>query len=257
MPAAYAHYRFGSQALPRLPEQAAELIRRNRRMYDLGLQGPDFLFYYNPFAPNRLGALGSEIHRFTGRSLFGRAARTLKLCPDEVREAYLFGVLGHFALDSHCHPYINTHAGPGHSHIQMEAELDRRLLEEDAKPYYFNVFRGLKLESKGDAARIAEVYPGITAAQVSTSFFNMAWMGAFLSAPEGLRRNFIASGILGGSIREHMLPRAENPGCAHLMSAILSRYAQAETRYPVLAWQLWEHIHKGQKLGPDFDTVFG
>lgn len=257
MPAAYAHYRFGSRALAKLPDQAAELIRRNRQMYDLGLQGPDFLFYYNPFAANRLGALGSELHRYTGRSFFTRAARGLKLRPDEKTEAYLLGVLGHFALDSRCHPFINTHSGPGHSHIALESELDRRLLAEDGKPFHFNVFHHIKLEGRGDAGRIASVYPGLTAAQVASSFFNMGWMGTFLSAPQGPRRKFIDSGILGGSIREHMVPPAENSGCAPLIPAVLSRYAQAEARFPVLVRELYDHIHKGQKLGADFDTVFG
>ena len=46
MPASYAHYRFGKLLLPNLPSDVRQTIQRFRRMYDLGLQGPDFFFYY-------------------------------------------------------------------------------------------------------------------------------------------------------------------------------------------------------------------
>lgn len=42
MPASYAHYRFGKQVLPALPAEIRQNIQRFRRLYDMGLQGPDF-----------------------------------------------------------------------------------------------------------------------------------------------------------------------------------------------------------------------
>ena len=70
MPASYAHYRFGKLLLPQLPADVRQTIQRFRRMYDLGLQGPDFFFYYNIFMKTSTGALGSTFHRQTGQEFF-------------------------------------------------------------------------------------------------------------------------------------------------------------------------------------------
>ena len=48
MTANYAHYRFGKQLLPQLPADVRQCIQRFRRMYDMGLHGPDIFFYHNP-----------------------------------------------------------------------------------------------------------------------------------------------------------------------------------------------------------------
>ena len=66
MPASYAHYRFGKLLLPSLPVHVRQTIQRFRRMYDMGLQGPDFFFYYNPFLHTATGELGRVFHRQTG-----------------------------------------------------------------------------------------------------------------------------------------------------------------------------------------------
>ena len=46
MPSCYAHYRFGVHVLQTLPEQVQKQIEANRNLFDLGLQGPDFFFFY-------------------------------------------------------------------------------------------------------------------------------------------------------------------------------------------------------------------
>ena len=61
MPAIYAHHRFGNLILPGLPADVRGAIMRNRSLFDAGLQGPDFLFYYKPTAKNPVYALAREI----------------------------------------------------------------------------------------------------------------------------------------------------------------------------------------------------
>lgn len=48
MPANYAHYRFGKQLLSGMCPNDRRSIQRFRRLYDMGLHGPDIFFYYNP-----------------------------------------------------------------------------------------------------------------------------------------------------------------------------------------------------------------
>lgn len=259
MPSTYAHYRFGFRAISKLPPQAAALIRRNRQMFDLGLHGPDFLFYYNPLHKNRYGRLGSEIHEMTGAHFFTRSARMLKLQPSEAGEAYLYGVLAHFALDSKCHPFVNEMAGKDAGHVEMEVEFDRHLLELEGRenPYSQILTRHIQLEKKEDAAQIARFYPGISAPVVKTCLFNMNWMGRFLAAPKGVRREIIGRGMLGNTVNENMMMPTANPRCAQLTPRLMEQYTQAEAAYPALVGQLWNHIHNGGKLGAEFDAIFG
>ena len=49
MPSLYAHYRFGKELCMSLPEPARTYALRYRELFDLGLQGPDILFFTIPF----------------------------------------------------------------------------------------------------------------------------------------------------------------------------------------------------------------
>lgn len=44
MPANYAHYRFGKQLLSGMCPNDRRSIQRFRRLYDMGLHGPDIFF---------------------------------------------------------------------------------------------------------------------------------------------------------------------------------------------------------------------
>ena len=97
MPASYAHYRFGKQVLPTLPADVRQCIQRFRRLYDMGLQGPDFFFYYNPVMKTAVGGLGEHFHSQTGQVFFDHAC---KAASSEAARAYLYGLLCHYCLDS-------------------------------------------------------------------------------------------------------------------------------------------------------------
>ena len=46
MPSTYAHRRFGANVLEHLPDEVRVQLEMNRELYDIGLHGPDLLFYY-------------------------------------------------------------------------------------------------------------------------------------------------------------------------------------------------------------------
>ena len=48
MPAAYSHYRLGKKVISQLNYPLKKIILDNRDLFDLGLHGPDILFYNRP-----------------------------------------------------------------------------------------------------------------------------------------------------------------------------------------------------------------
>ncbi len=50
MPTTYAHDRFGREVYEQLPANLKKIIRENKKLYLIGLHGPDIFFYYHPFS---------------------------------------------------------------------------------------------------------------------------------------------------------------------------------------------------------------
>ena len=97
MPANYAHYRFGKQLLSGMCPNDRRSIQRFRRLYDMGLHGPDIFFYYNPLIKTATGQLGGVFHAQSGQEFF---ARVCAQAGSEAGRVYLLGLLGHYCLDS-------------------------------------------------------------------------------------------------------------------------------------------------------------
>ena len=92
MPANYAHYRFGKQLLSGMCPNDRRSIQRFRRLYDMGLHGPDIFFYYNPLIKTATGQLGGVFHAQSGQEFF---ARVCAQAGSEAGRVYLLGLLGH------------------------------------------------------------------------------------------------------------------------------------------------------------------
>ena len=52
MPSAYAHLRFGWEVLSAIPTPYRAAAKNLTQLYNVGTQGPDPLFYYNPLVEN-------------------------------------------------------------------------------------------------------------------------------------------------------------------------------------------------------------
>lgn len=48
MPSTYAHYRMGQEVIKQVSAPARDIIMKHKQLYDIGLHGPDILFYYHP-----------------------------------------------------------------------------------------------------------------------------------------------------------------------------------------------------------------
>lgn len=135
MPSTYAHYRMGQEVIKQVSVPAHDIIMKHKQLYDIGLHGPDILFYYHPLVTNPVNAIGYGLHERSGKYFFGKAAEIIETASDkEAALAYIYGFICHFALDSTCHGYIDEKiAQSGVSHTEIEVEFDRSLMIEDGK----------------------------------------------------------------------------------------------------------------------------
>ena len=111
MPGFTTHYLFGLNSFRELEEpDLVSCIRKFPHAFCMGLQGPDIFFYYLPsyvLEGHNIGALAHvrETSAFFQGLIESRnqfSSRT----DLNIAEAYLIGFLGHYTLDTICHPYI-------------------------------------------------------------------------------------------------------------------------------------------------------
>lgn len=261
MPSQYTHYRFGAQLISQLPADIRRTCQRFRQLFDVGLHGPDIFFYHNIFVTDNAVALGHKFHGQTGEEFFTRVCKRLRLEPTEAGQAYLYGVLAHYCLDSVCHPFVHEQTADGKiGHTELEKEFDRYLLVKDGKrpPHTFDFSPHMRL-TPGECETVADFYAPATPLMVSTSVKNMAAWTKFLQSPQGFRRNTLntAIKITGNKFAPHVIPRSPNHNCEHLDEPMLALYDQAFALYPVLLDQILAHMDHGEALGEAFQKTFG
>lgn len=259
MPSTYAHYRFGAQLIGQLPPPIQRTIGRFRQLYDMGLHGPDILYYQR--LPMGGKKSGDKFHTQTGKVYFEHVCRAVRLSPSEGARAYLYGVLAHYALDSLSHPFINRMAGQGKAtHTQIETEFDRFLLERDGKkpPHLQDLSGHMKL-TPGECRTVALFYTGVSHSTVSKCVANMASATRFLVKPQSGSRKLLekAMGIFGPRVAGKLMPVHPNRACSDLDPSLLRLYEMAMDRYPVLLEQLRAHLRHNAPLGTDFSVPFG
>lgn len=141
MPGFTTHYLFGLNTYRQLDNRSLKrIIHENRTAYSLGLQGPDVFFYFLPsytLHPVNIGAVAHTDntgeflrHLINSRKLFKTAKE------QKIAEAYIAGFLGHYTLDTHCHPYVywKTDFKEKNSryhgcHMSLETDIDTELLQ--------------------------------------------------------------------------------------------------------------------------------
>ena len=131
MPNYYAHLSLGAQVLSQLPQELSLLLNRERSAFDLGCLGPDPLFFYRPTLPNPVRREGVAMHARSALPVFGRLREAVEEGAP-MSAGYAAGFLCQRALDSACHGWIDRRAAEGTvTHLAMEAEFDRLLMERD------------------------------------------------------------------------------------------------------------------------------
>jgi len=274
MPTTYTHYRFGRDVYKSLPAPLQDIIRSHGGLYNIGLHGPDLLFYYKVYKKNRVNQIGFSMHDLPARGFFEQAAQKMHRGHRIVRRrtsipflasakyAYLFGFLCHFALDSACHPFIEQMVREkGISHSEIEAELDRDYMLLDgldpmacrptahlrARPFYGNV--------------IARFFPELTAAQILGSIRSMRFCCNML-APSGQRLRGLVQWLMKGTplpmaVKDMIIKKHPNPVCAPMIKELRLRYKKAVTDASELIVNFVEHVENGVPLDKRLDHTFG
>ncbi|WP_028242809.1 zinc dependent phospholipase C family protein [Pseudobutyrivibrio ruminis] len=111
MPGFITHLLFGEQSISFIEStDTRTLIEKHQTAYSLGLEGPDIFFYHIPAYLFYKRNIGKVMHDenvmlffdylFDARNSF-EDAHSRRIC-----DAYILGFLGHYTLDTACHPYI-------------------------------------------------------------------------------------------------------------------------------------------------------
>lgn len=259
MPATYAHYRFGAQMLSRMPADLGRTAKRHRRLFDVGLHGPDLFFYYHPAFQTSTGKLGSKFHRQTGREFFSRVCRSLRLEPSEAGQAYLYGALCHYTLDTLCHPLVEKASLEGvASHTRLETEFDRFLLELDGKTFREPMTKHLQLTNP-ECRLVARFYPGAEAAHIREGLNGMVRIRKALEMPDGKLRDMVIKAISLGSetFRDMVVTTQSEPVCREWNRLLFERYQQAGKAFPDMLLKLSAHLTYNAPLTEEFDPIFG
>lgn len=148
MPSNYAHFRFGALALEAMEPRQRRCASLFRQLYDVGQHGPDLFFYDNPFWGKEGTRLGKAFHGQTGQEFFTNACAAWKAAPSDAGRAYLYGLLGHYCLDSVSHPRVwELHNSGAVRHAELETDFDRLLLRKDGRlpPHLQHICRHIRL----------------------------------------------------------------------------------------------------------------
>lgn len=112
------HFYCGEYTLEEINKEPRKLIMKNKKIYDLGTQGPDIFLYDGvlPWKKSRgLAKIGSFLHKKSSNILFLELIMSLSKISDEKKYekalAYILGTLCHLSLDANTHPYINYNSG--------------------------------------------------------------------------------------------------------------------------------------------------
>ncbi len=193
MPATYAHYKLGQAILAEASLPIREVITAYPNLFQIGLHGPDILFYHDPLSSNEVRKLGYDMHKRSGLEWFSHAKKVLKLHPDRPDYlAYTYGVICHFALDVTCHGYINEKAASsGIHHYEIESEFDRELMIRDRLDPIRQYVTNHIVASTANAEIIKDFYPGVSTKSMQKALSGMIFYLNILITPSRLKRNIL------------------------------------------------------------------
>ena len=167
MPAIYAHRVFGEAVINTLSHALADKLLDHLPLFQMGLHGPDLLFYYQPLFKTPLGRLGNLLHGCSGQAVLETMLKVTAKLPEEEQDAglsYTLGFACHYLLDSACHPYVEQLVKSGKAaHCTVEGQFDLWLIHRDGKaPLETDPVSHLAELTPEDAAVIAPYYAALS-----------------------------------------------------------------------------------------------
>ena len=246
-----------------LPRPLQNSIENKRELFDIGLHGPDILFYYRPILKNDVSSQGYVMHDRPADDFFNRAAEVIAKSEDPAAaRAYIYGFICHFALDSECHPYVEKMIQvSGISHSEIEMEFDRMLLTED----FLNPLRH-------DSAK--HIHPTIENGRVIAPFFeevspetvkqalrSMKFFLRILRVSDQRKRRLLMGGMklarCYDSMHGMVMSLEPNPDCKEYCDLLKRRFSGAVPLAAGLILQYQKKLFQGGELPDRFHQTFG
>jgi len=263
MPSTYAHRRFGADVLVQLPRELREKITPYRPLYDMGLHGPDLMFYYRALQSNPVNRLGNAMHEQPGLVFFTRARGVVNTARNKnAALAYALGFVCHFALDSTCHPYVERYTREsGVSHCEIETEFDNQLMREDGlDPMHF--FTAGHIRPNREFAKIiAPFYENVTADETYGAMRGMVRVHHLLQATSPVKRWVVLTALKAAGTYDVMhglvANLQPNPRCEASDKELEALYQQALPLAVRLITEYVEGLSNGAPLDKAYDHTFG
>lgn len=192
MPAGYAHYIFGQKVLKNLDKKYQDIIIKNIDLYNIGVHGPDILFYYKTLTANEIKKLGSTLHREEAYDFFQNAKKIIDKSQNrDAAIAYIYGFITHFVLDHGCHCYIGKMEKQlNMTHSEIESELDRKLLVmNNLDPLTTSLTSHIKPSL--DIAKIIAPFFKLKEQDIYHSLKDLLFYLGWIKAPGKLKRGFV------------------------------------------------------------------
>lgn len=265
MPAFYAHYRFG-KCLLAASKKLEEALAGHRALFDIGLHGPDLYFFYHPVIPNKETRIGHEAHHHPGREFLVRGKKLFDAAdmPEERAKirAYLYGLMGHFLLDSFCHPYVAQAMETLHvTHAAVETAFDRFLLTADGTEPIGHDPCGHFVVNRENAAVIAPFFPPALVNETLKSLSSMVSIGRILHAGNPVFRAMLDKALYitfhHDAIADMIMTKDRDERCAQSDETLLGRFEAALARAPEFYAAVDRYLDEG--VMPelmDFDRTF-
>lgn len=263
MPSTYAHRRFGANVLAMLPAELAQTIGQHRQLFDVGLHGPDLLFYYHALKSNPVSTLGNAMHDKPGRVFFERARGVVRQAEDrQAALAYALGFVCHFALDSTCHPYVERYTRErGVTHCEIETEFDNALMRKDGLDPLKFFTAGHICPTEVNARVITPFYEGISEQQTLEALKGMVSVHRLLQASNPVKRWVVLTGmkVVGKYDGLHGLVAnpVPAPQCTESSTELEKLFAQAMPLAVRLIEEFAEMLEQDMPLDAAYDHTFG
>ena len=277
MPTTHAHYKFGEEVMEALPRSLRESIVKNRQLYDIGLHGPDILFYiFSPFK-GYVRKTGTGLHKQPGRAFFEHARKVIKTAPNPVAaRAYIYGFITHFVLDSECHKYVEKMIEESKvGHNEIETEFDAYLLKQEGRkplavdrtkhlqPSFKNAqiiapfFNGFNMKTKPSKDNVMKT---ITPLDIKRTITAQIVIHKILSARTDRQRNMVSALTRlrsdGHEIIELMINKQPNPKCTNYNVILKKVYSASIPLAVSLILQYQKYLLQGDDLSARFDQAY-
>lgn len=262
MPSTYAHYHFGNILIEGMPDNIKQIVTKYRELYDIGVHGPDILFYYEPYHHNETSAIGFGMHDIIASEFFTRAYKSYHEYPEkEAMMAYLVGFVSHFCLDYIDHTYVESKIRASHiSHTEIEVEYDRHLMVKDGLNPFKKDPASHLVPSDFNIKVVSHFFKETDEKHVAKAFKGMVFYLRLLKSSNGFKRNFLYTAFRAvgqyDSLHDQVISKEVNPLCLDSNMRLDKLEKWAVELFRDLSKNMYEYLNDISPLDKRFDKTF-